>query len=181
LAIADRVVVMNAGRLEQVGTPWELYDRPQTRFVASFIGRGNFLSGQVQGNAIDFGPWGRVAKTAVPGAAGLPDGPVTALVRPEAVTLALDTPPGGSPSAGEGLAGSGAAGGVGAHEVGLAAAAVVVDVSFGGERSLVKLAVHGSPWIAAVFGAAGRRAASLTGQAVFLFVPVTALRILPSG
>ncbi len=43
LGIADRVVVMNEGRIEQVGTPREVYEQPATRFVASFIGRGSFI------------------------------------------------------------------------------------------------------------------------------------------
>jgi multiple sugar transport system ATP-binding protein len=38
MTLADRVVVMNGGRIEQVGTPYELYHTPQTRFVAGFIG-----------------------------------------------------------------------------------------------------------------------------------------------
>jgi ABC-type Fe3+/spermidine/putrescine transport system ATPase subunit len=43
LTLSDRVVVMNAGRIEQVGTPSEIYERPATRFVAEFIGKANFL------------------------------------------------------------------------------------------------------------------------------------------
>lgn len=48
LAIADGVAVMNAGRLEQVASPQELYQRPRTEFAARFIGRGNLLSGTVR-------------------------------------------------------------------------------------------------------------------------------------
>ncbi len=47
LALSDRVAVMRAGRIEQVGTPDEIYDRPQSRFVADFIGLSDFLEGQV--------------------------------------------------------------------------------------------------------------------------------------
>jgi iron(III) transport system ATP-binding protein len=43
--MADRIVVMNAGRLEQVGTPHEIYRRPATAFVADFVGSMNFLAG----------------------------------------------------------------------------------------------------------------------------------------
>jgi len=43
LTLSDRVVVMSAGRIEQVGTPSEIYERPATRFVAEFIGKANFL------------------------------------------------------------------------------------------------------------------------------------------
>ncbi len=47
LAIADRVAVMNEGRLEQIGPPWAVYHRPASLFVARFIGRGNVLEGRV--------------------------------------------------------------------------------------------------------------------------------------
>jgi spermidine/putrescine transport system ATP-binding protein len=49
LVMSDRVAVMNGGRIEQVGTPDELYDRPRTRFVADFLGVRNLLSGVVRG------------------------------------------------------------------------------------------------------------------------------------
>ena len=44
MALSDRVVVMNAGIIEQMGTPEEIYRRPVTRFVADFIGRANFIA-----------------------------------------------------------------------------------------------------------------------------------------
>ncbi|MDA4847823.1 ABC transporter ATP-binding protein [Hoeflea poritis] len=52
MTLADRIVVMNAGRVEQVGTPLELFDRPRTRFVAGFIGAPamNFFEGKVELN-----------------------------------------------------------------------------------------------------------------------------------
>ena len=43
LVMSDRIAVMNAGRIEQVGTPADIYERPATRFVAEFIGRMNFF------------------------------------------------------------------------------------------------------------------------------------------
>ena len=45
--MSDRMAVMALGKLEQVGTPLEVYHAPQTRFVAEFIGRANFLAGTV--------------------------------------------------------------------------------------------------------------------------------------
>jgi spermidine/putrescine transport system ATP-binding protein len=48
LALSDRIAVMQTGRVEQLGTPEELYDRPQTRFVAGFIGTTNLLPGTVE-------------------------------------------------------------------------------------------------------------------------------------
>jgi ABC-type Fe3+/spermidine/putrescine transport system ATPase subunit len=47
-AIADRIAVMNAGRLEQAGTPAEVYNEPATRFVADFIGVSNLIEGRVE-------------------------------------------------------------------------------------------------------------------------------------
>ena len=47
LSLADRLAVMNHGRIEQVGTPMEIYERPRTRFVAGFIGQSNFFPGQI--------------------------------------------------------------------------------------------------------------------------------------
>ena len=43
LAMSDQVVVMNGGRIEQIGTPWDIYQKPQTRFAAGFVGEMNFL------------------------------------------------------------------------------------------------------------------------------------------
>ncbi len=43
MTMADRIVVMNAGRIEQIGTPQDLYDRPRSRFVARFIGASNVV------------------------------------------------------------------------------------------------------------------------------------------
>jgi iron(III) transport system ATP-binding protein len=47
LSIADRIAVFSKGKIEQIGTPLELYKRPQNRFVASFIGETNVLEGKV--------------------------------------------------------------------------------------------------------------------------------------
>lgn len=47
MALSDRIVVMNEGRIEQVGRPWEVYRHPNSEFVANFIGRANFVDGIV--------------------------------------------------------------------------------------------------------------------------------------
>src|SRR5205807_3661149 len=44
LVMSDRIAIMNAGRIEQVGAPADIYERPATRFVAEFIGRMNFFT-----------------------------------------------------------------------------------------------------------------------------------------
>jgi spermidine/putrescine transport system ATP-binding protein len=48
LTMSDRLVVMNAGRIEQLGSPRELYEHPATRFVANFIGTSNILTGRLE-------------------------------------------------------------------------------------------------------------------------------------
>jgi spermidine/putrescine ABC transporter ATP-binding subunit len=48
LALSDRVAIMNRGRLQQLGTPEEIYESPNSRFVAEFIGLSNFLDGRVE-------------------------------------------------------------------------------------------------------------------------------------
>lgn len=48
MAISDRMIVMNEGRIEQMGEPWQVYHRPATSFVASFLGQTNRLSGTVE-------------------------------------------------------------------------------------------------------------------------------------
>src|SRR5512136_1057502 len=49
MTLSDQVVVMNQGRIEQIGAPSEVYRKPQTRFVADFIGRANFVQATVRG------------------------------------------------------------------------------------------------------------------------------------
>jgi spermidine/putrescine transport system ATP-binding protein len=60
MAIADRIVVMNAGRIEDQGPPERIYRRPATRFAAAFLGEMNFIPATVRGGAFDtaFGPMG---------------------------------------------------------------------------------------------------------------------------
>ena len=48
LAISDRVIVMNVGGIEQIGSPEDIYDRPRTRFVADFVGSANLVPGRVR-------------------------------------------------------------------------------------------------------------------------------------
>jgi iron(III) transport system ATP-binding protein len=54
MVTSDRIAVMNQGRIEQVDEPRALYARPRTRFVAGFIGRTNFLDGEVRGAEVVF-------------------------------------------------------------------------------------------------------------------------------
>ena len=88
LAVSDRVAVMRAGQVEQVGTPRALYERPASVFVAGFIGRANILHGTVRAGVLDTAI-GSLPYTgpAAPGA----DGAV--LVRPEQIDLAAAAGP----------------------------------------------------------------------------------------
>ena len=52
LAISDRVIVMNVGVIEQIGTPEEIYNRPRSRFVADFVGSANLIKGRLAGEGL---------------------------------------------------------------------------------------------------------------------------------
>jgi putative spermidine/putrescine transport system ATP-binding protein len=93
LAIADRVGVMREGRLEQLAPPTEVYSRPATSFVAEFVGLSNRLAGEVRGGEVTV----RGCKLPLV-EQDTPDGPVVALVRPEAVSLASRAPESGTGS-----------------------------------------------------------------------------------
>ncbi len=98
LVMSDRIAVMNQGRIEQVGTPDELYNTPATRFVASFIGESNFLDGRVErvDNGVALVDVRDVGRLRVPAQPGIGTGsPVTVTVRPEKICFSEDlaTPP----------------------------------------------------------------------------------------
>jgi spermidine/putrescine transport system ATP-binding protein len=81
MAMADRIAVMSDGRLEQLGTPTEIYKRPASRFVADFIGDSNFFSANVTGDVATLADGTRVPCT--PGRSG----EATLMVRPESIRL----------------------------------------------------------------------------------------------
>jgi putative spermidine/putrescine transport system ATP-binding protein len=89
LALSDRVCLMNAGRIEQIGTPEDIYERPRTTFVADFIGISNKLRGRIT-------PESRLATP--DGAIPLPPGcavhagvtEATIIVRPEHIRIATE-------------------------------------------------------------------------------------------
>jgi spermidine/putrescine transport system ATP-binding protein len=86
MTMADAIAVMNRGRIEQLGTPAELYERPRTRFVAGFLGVSNLLAGTVEGLdtvRLHAGPTIRVATEALEGHTGR----VSVGVRPEKLRL----------------------------------------------------------------------------------------------
>ncbi|WP_405186135.1 ABC transporter ATP-binding protein [Streptomyces anulatus] len=87
LSMADRVAVLNAGRLEQCAPPAELYERPATAFVAEFVGTMNRLPGRLTGTGSV-----EVAGATLPvdGEAPAGGGPVDVLIRPEGVRAEAD-------------------------------------------------------------------------------------------
>jgi ABC-type Fe3+/spermidine/putrescine transport system ATPase subunit len=100
LSISDRVAIMDAGRIRQVGTPVQVYTHPSDRFVADFVGIANFLPGAVQavapeGLLID-SPLGIIR---TPPRRDYTEGErVTILLRPEAVRLSPEPGPGKLPA-----------------------------------------------------------------------------------
>ncbi len=98
LTMSDRIAVMNAGNVEQIGSPTEIYDRPSTVFVASFIGQANLWSGRQTGRTnrdyVEVEVLGSTLK-ARPGDTTIEaGGQATLMVRPERVRVSLDEPTG---------------------------------------------------------------------------------------
>jgi spermidine/putrescine transport system ATP-binding protein len=83
MTMADQIAVMNHGRIEQLGAPTELYERPRTAFVAGFLGTSNLLAGVVVGDALVRLHDGTEVRLDVRGASG----EVAVGVRPEKVRL----------------------------------------------------------------------------------------------
>ncbi len=83
-AMADRVVIMGQGEIEQIGNPREIFRAPKTRFVAEFVGRNNILAGPVSGGVMT------TAQGPVPVATA--DGPAQIVVAADTVSLSRDRP-----------------------------------------------------------------------------------------
>jgi len=96
LTMSDRIAVMNDGRVEQIGTPEEIYHHPASVFVAGFIGMANLLPAEVEtreGDRVIVGIAGG-RRVTVPTEAGIEPGrPAVLMVRPERVDLRVDEPP----------------------------------------------------------------------------------------
>jgi spermidine/putrescine transport system ATP-binding protein len=95
LTMSDRIAVMNAGRVEQIGTPTEIYDRPATVFVAGFIGQANLWHGRKTGTAGDLAEVSVLGTTlkSRPGDTAIENGgQATLMVRPERVRVSTTAP-----------------------------------------------------------------------------------------
>ena len=115
LALANRIAVMRAGKVEQIGSPVEIYERPASRFVAGFVGATNMIEGRIMrdGHASFVAPFGPLKRAEC----ALPDGARAALsLRPEQIAVTRD---------GEGVPG------------------VIEDVAFRGETMQLRIGVAG--------------------------------------
>jgi spermidine/putrescine transport system ATP-binding protein len=96
LTMSDRIAVMNAGVIEQLGTPREIYERPATRFVAGFIGTSNLVEGEVErvtGGLALLG-YGAGDRVVVPVRDSVRGGDkIEVSIRPEKIDLHRDVPP----------------------------------------------------------------------------------------
>jgi iron(III) transport system ATP-binding protein len=79
-AVADRIAILDHGRIQQVGRPVELYDRPATRFVANFLGTVNLIEGSIESGRFVAGEF---ALEGIDGAAG----PACLSIRPQNISL----------------------------------------------------------------------------------------------
>ena len=82
MTMSDRVVVMNRGVIQQIGTPYEIYRNPANKMVADFIGLVNFVEGEVQGDRVYISGTG----VSFPNTSGV-TGSATIAVRPENITM----------------------------------------------------------------------------------------------
>ena len=170
LTMADRIVVMNHGVIEQVGAPAEIYREPASVFVADFIGTMNFLAAEVTGSAAAGEGGIRAGGLALAcDTTGHSGGErVTAAIRPEDIAL-LDSP-GGTRSAGN----SGAAEEVGAAE---GFDATVEYVEFLGSFARVELASAGERLLMDLPISQVQRFDVMEGSTVRAVVPRDAVRI----
>jgi iron(III) transport system ATP-binding protein len=100
LAVSDQIIVMENAAIAQQGTPETLYGAPASRFVADFIGDANLVAGTLRRSDGERGLVSLAGLTVSLPHRGLPDGPVTVAIRPEAVRL------GASPASAAGVAGT---------------------------------------------------------------------------
>jgi ABC-type Fe3+/spermidine/putrescine transport system ATPase subunit len=85
MSIADRIVVMNEGNIEQTGTPFEIYEYPASVFVAEFVGNINLFSGEILHHTLVlFGSSFKIPKDTIPN-----DGNVICAIRPERINITV--------------------------------------------------------------------------------------------
>ena len=154
MSLSERVVVMNSGRVEQVGTPEEIYAHPASLFVADFVGQVNALPGRVLTRTES-----QITVETLDHCIGVssqycPANDVLVLVRPEAIRLALP--------AGDG-----------------SLAAVVEEVEYRGDRVEYRIRV-GQTLVVAIEASLQRRVRIVAGERVGLEFVEEAIHLLPA-
>jgi spermidine/putrescine transport system ATP-binding protein len=164
LTMSDRIAVMNAGHVEQIGTPTDIYDRPASVFVAGFIGQANLWRGRNTGRAnrdyVEVDVLGTTIK-ARPGESTIePGGQATVMVRPERVRVSMAQP----------------------ADIGdVAVRATVVDLTFQGPVLRLSLAAADGSAILAHVGADQDLPLLRPGDEVFAGWSPDASLVLPAG
>lgn len=91
MSLSDRVIIMNKGKIEQVGTPQEIYQRPATEFIADFIGTANFADGvvnEIKDGCVWVNMLDSITKIPVLDSSGFQTGEkVRVVIRPESITV----------------------------------------------------------------------------------------------
>ncbi len=142
MTMASRIAVMDHGRIVQVGAPAEIYEQPNSRFVADFIGLANIFDGEIVGRADDRlrirceALGGEISATASEGSVA---GPVAIVIRPEKLSLSKD-------DGGSGLAGT------------------VRNVVYLGDESIFHVQLQSGPAVQITRMNADRRAAGTIGR-----------------
>jgi putative spermidine/putrescine transport system ATP-binding protein len=93
MTMSDRVAVFHNGRLEQIGSPLEVYNRPSNRFVGEFIGDSNFFAGQIDTARPGWVDLAAIGPVRVSPDGSAPAGAVDVMIRPERLLLCKAAPP----------------------------------------------------------------------------------------
>ena len=83
MTMSDRIAVFSNGRLEQIGSPLEVYNRPANRFVGEFIGDSNFFAGRIDATVPGVAELAGIGPVKIAARQGIPIGEVDVLIRPE--------------------------------------------------------------------------------------------------
>ena len=164
LTMSDRIAVMNAGHVEQIGTPTEIYDRPASVFVAGFIGQANLWRGHQTGRAnrdyVEVDVLGTTLRARPGDSAIEPGGQATVMVRPERVRVSMEQQ---------------------ADSSDVAVRATVVDLTFQGPVLRLSLAAADGSAILAHVGADQDLPLLRPGDEVFAGWSPDASLVLPAG
>jgi len=156
LRLADHLVIMNRGRIEQAGAPRELYGRPATVFAARFLGDANLFPGTFRRGPDRLEGARTFSLARVP--AGVSDGArATAMIRPEDVVLATDA----------------------AAPTSDACRASVEEAGFGGVTTQVRARTDAEGMIVSVIAAGAEAAALAPGTSVWLSFPRERISLIP--